>query len=97
MEAREKESQLNDGAGTRNHQPSAFAQCCSRVYEITIKGQLDGDWSDWLDGLEMTASACGNTVLSGIIVDQAALMGILNKLNRLNVTLLSLRPADNSR
>ncbi|RPI50094.1 MAG: hypothetical protein EHM56_11415 [Chloroflexi bacterium] len=70
---------------------SVLTQRCGREYEIRVKGQLAGDWSDWLDGLQMTALACGDTVLSGTIVDQAALMGILNKLNRLNVTLLSLR------
>ncbi len=66
-------------------QPSAA------LWEITVRGHLNGDWSDWLDGLQITPSADGDTVLSGTIVDQAALMGILFKLNRLNVTLLSLR------
>ena len=61
------------------------------LWEIRVRGHLAGDWRDWLDGLEITSQAEGNTVLCGAIVDQAALMGILNKLNRLNVTLLSLR------
>ena len=61
------------------------------LWEITVRGHLAGDWRDWLDGLEITSLAGGNTVLRGAIVDQAALMGILNKLNRLNVTVLSLR------
>jgi len=64
------------------------------VYQITIKGQLTDDWSDWFDGLQMTTTTGGDTVLSGTIVDQAALMGVLNKLNRLNVTLLSLSQVD---
>ena len=61
------------------------------LWEIMVRGHLAGDWRDWLDGLEITSLAGGNTVLRGAIVDQAALMGILNKLNRLNVTVLSLR------
>jgi len=61
------------------------------LWEIMVRGHLAGDWRDWLDGLEITSQAEGNTVLCGAIVDQAALMGILNKLNRLNVTVLSLR------
>jgi hypothetical protein len=61
------------------------------LWEIRVRGHLAGDWRDWLDGLEITSLAGGNTVLRGAIVDQAALMGILNKLNRLNVTVLSLR------
>ena len=89
MARREDENQLN--TGTKNDLSSVLTQCCGPVYEITVQGQLADDWSDWLDGLQMTAMACGDTVLSGTIVDQAALMGILNKLNRLNVTLLSLR------
>jgi len=97
MTTRQEESQVNDDTGTRNDPLSDLARCCGRVYEIMVKGQLPGDWSDWLDGLEMSALPCGDTALCGAIVDQAALMGILNKLNRLNVTLLSLCQVDHSR
>jgi hypothetical protein len=58
-------------------------------YEIHVKGQLNSRWSDWLDGLEMKLSENGEMILSGPIVDQAALMGVLIKLNRLNLALLS--------
>jgi hypothetical protein len=64
------------------------------LWEIRVRGHLAGDWRDWLDGLEITSLAGGDTVLRGAIVDQAALMGILYKLNRLNVTLLSLRQVE---
>ena len=97
MAIRKVESQPNNDTGTHVDLSSALNHCCGRMYEIMVQGQLADDWSDWLDGLEMAASACGETVLSGTIVDQAALMGILNKLNRLNVTLLSLRQLDNSK
>lgn len=96
MTTREKESQLNDDAATTTDPLSDLAGCCGQVYKIMVKGQLAGDWSDWLGGLEMTALACGDTVLCGAIVDQAALMGVLNTLNRLNVTLLSLCQVDHS-
>lgn len=59
------------------------------LFEIRVKGHLNSQWSDWLGGLEMKLLDDGEMVLSGVIVDQAALMGILNKLNRLNLTLLS--------
>jgi hypothetical protein len=59
-------------------------------YEIHIKGHLNSTWSDWLEGLEMKLSDNGETTLSGPIVDQAALMGVLNKLNRLNLTIISI-------
>jgi hypothetical protein len=58
-------------------------------YEIRVKGQLDEKWSDWLEGLEVTLAENGEMSLCGYVVDQAALMGILNKLNRLNLTLLA--------
>ena len=92
------------GRSQPNHEPRpkadpgpAPSQPYRREYEITVKGQLATDWSDWFDGLQMTTSAGGDTVLSGTIVDQAALMGVLNKLNRLNVTLLSLSQVDKTK
>ena len=61
-----------------------------RFFEIHVKGHLNGKWSDWLEGMEIKLMDNGETVLSGRVVDQAALMGILNMLNRLNLTLLSI-------
>ncbi len=58
-------------------------------YEIHVKGQLDESWSDWLEGLEVKLIDNGEMNLFGYIGDQAALMGILNKLYGLNLTLLS--------
>lgn len=59
------------------------------IFEIRVKGQLDVHWSDWLEGLELKLLANGEMILFGAIVDQAALLGILNKLNRLNLAILS--------
>jgi hypothetical protein len=59
-------------------------------FEIHVKGHLDKSWSDWLEGLEMELLDNGEMILSGYIADQAALMGILNKLYSLNLTLLSM-------
>jgi hypothetical protein len=58
-------------------------------FEILVKGQLDESWTDWLEGLEVKLLENGEMILFGHIGDQAALMGILNKLYRLNLTLLS--------
>ena len=58
-------------------------------FEIHVKGQLDESWSDWLEGLEVKLLDNGEMILFGHIGDQAALMGTLNKLYRLNLTLLS--------
>ncbi len=60
-------------------------------YEIRVKGHLNRQWSDWLGGLEMRLLDNGEMILSGPIADQAALMGILNKLVGLNLALLAFR------
>jgi hypothetical protein len=60
-------------------------------FEIHVNGHLDKSWSDWLGGLEIKLLDNGEMILSGHIGDQAALMGILNKLYSLNLTLLSVK------
>ncbi len=62
--------------------------------EIRIKGQLSCDWAEWLDGLEMTCLEDGVMALSGTVTDQSALMGVLAKLHRLNLTILSVNELD---
>ncbi len=61
--------------------------CC--FMEIRVKGQLSDGWSDWFENLERRHLENGEMTLSGAIPDQAALMGVLNKLHRLNLTILS--------
>jgi len=63
-------------------------------FEIHVKGHLDDSWSDWLEGLDVKLLDGGEMILFGYIGDQAALMGTLNKLNGLNLTLLSLNKAE---
>jgi hypothetical protein len=62
-------------------------------YEIRVRGQLGKEWSDWFEGLELRPLEDGEMILFGFIADQAALMGILNKLYRLNLTILSFNKA----
>ncbi len=62
-----------------------------RCYEIRVRGHLGSDWSDWLEGLALEPLEDGEMVLRGRIVDQAALIGILMKLNRLNLALVSIQ------
>ena len=59
------------------------------LYEIRIKGHLDLRWSDWFEGLTITLEQDGNTVLSGLVIDQAALYRLLRKVRDLGMTLLS--------
>lgn len=60
-------------------------------YEIRVSGRLDARWASWFDGLALANEDDGTTVLSGPVVDQAALHGLLQKLRDLGITLLSLR------
>lgn len=66
------------------------------VYRIKVRGTLDPKWSDWFDGFEINALA-GKTVLTGQVVDQAALHGILDKLHDLRLTLLSVELMKNEK
>jgi len=61
-------------------------------YHIKIKGHLDTRWQDWFDGLTITLTDDGNTILSGIIMDQSALHGVFKKISNLGLTLLSVNP-----
>lgn len=58
-------------------------------FEIYVKGHLDDSWSDWLEGMAVTLLENGTMILYGYIRDQAALMGVLNKLYSLNLAFLS--------
>ena len=60
----------------------------SPLYHIRVKGTLDAKWTDWFDGLVLTSLADGETLLRGRLADQAALHGILNKINRLGLFLI---------
>jgi hypothetical protein len=57
--------------------------------EIRVKGRIDERWSEWLDGLMITHTDQDETVLTGLIVDQAALCGLMTKLRDLGLPLLS--------
>ena len=59
--------------------------------EIVVKGQLDTDWSGWLEGLTITHNYKGETIVSGPIRDQAALYGILAKMRDMALFLISVK------
>ena len=67
------------------------------AYEIRVKGHLDGRWSEWFEGLEITNLESGEALLSGEIVDQAALHGLLSKVRDLNLPLIAVRTVDLAR
>ena len=58
-------------------------------YEIRVEGQLDQRWSDWFEGFTLTNDSDGTTTVTGHVIDQAALHGLLRRVGDLGVTLLS--------
>jgi hypothetical protein len=59
------------------------------IYEIRIKGHLGHQWEDWFGGLTITLEENGNTLLTGPVVDQAALHGLLKKVRDSGMPLIS--------
>ncbi len=59
------------------------------VYQIRIKGHLNEQWVDWFEGMNITLEEDGNTLLTGPVIDQAALHGLLRKVRDAGMTLLS--------
>ena len=59
------------------------------VYEIRVEGHLADRWSDWFEGLAIRTDANGETKMTGLLADQAALYGVLTKIHNLNLILIS--------
>ncbi len=58
-------------------------------FQIRIKGHLGSEWTDWFEGLAITLEDNGDTLLTGPVVDQAALHGLLKKVRDLGMPLVS--------
>jgi hypothetical protein len=69
-----------------NHEPG--------LYEIRLKGHLDHRWADRFEDMIFTHESDGTTILSGPVVDQAALHGLLKKVRDLGLTLISIIQVD---
>ena len=59
------------------------------VYQIRLKGHLGPQWTDWFEGLTITLEEDGDTLLTGPVIDQAALHGLLKKVRDLGMPLVS--------
>ena len=64
------------------------------VCQIRIKGHLGHQWSDWFEGLTIALEENGDTLLTGLVIDQAALHGLLKKVRDLGMPLVSVSPVE---
>ena len=62
------------------------------VYQIRVRSHLGADWADWFEGLTITCEENGDMLLTGPVIDQAALHGLLRKVRDLGMPLVSVNP-----
>ena len=65
-----------------------------QCYVIRLKGHLDDRWADWLGDVTITLEKDGDTLLTGLVVDQAALHGLLKKVRDIGLPLVSVNPIE---
>jgi hypothetical protein len=63
-------------------------------YQIKVEGHLGQQWMDWFDGLTITLEEDGDSLLTGPVIDQASLYGLLKKVRDLGLPLVSVNPVD---
>ncbi len=66
----------------------------SQLYTLRVRGHLGPEWSEWFEGLTVTCQPDGSTTLSGRVVDQAALHGLLIRIRDMGLVLLAVNSAE---
>ena len=72
----------------------------SVIYQITLEGHLNNQWSRWFEGMDITQLESGETLLTGAVTDQSALFGLLKKIRDLGLILVGVvrvKPTDNAK
>jgi hypothetical protein len=83
-----------DAPGAMSHELDPLADPGRpTAYRIRITGQLDSRWADWFEGMTITLDG-GDTVITGPVVDQAALHGLLKRVRDLGLPLVSVGPVE---
>ncbi len=67
------------------------------AYQIRLKGHLGSEWTDWFEGLTITLEEDGETLLTGPVIDQAALHGLLKRVRDLGLPLIAITPLEPDR
>jgi len=85
---------IRNGHGTMSQELDPHADSSRPMaYQIRITGQLDARWADWFEGLTITLDG-GDTLITGPVVDQAALHGLLKRVRDLGMPLVSVSPVE---
>jgi len=83
----------------QGHRPKNIEKLLPAAYQIKLQGQLDESWSTWLDGMsvrtEQDADGQTITILTGTLLDQPALYGLLSRIRDLDLLLLSVQRLPN--
>jgi hypothetical protein len=77
-------------AGNREHHTRGDGDI---LYEVKVKGRLDESWTEWFKPMRIIHTDDGDTIIKGLLPDQAALQGLLINLGNLNLELISVNPA----
>ena len=72
-----------------NHPDPKMDSMHTMIYEIKVEGHLGHQWADWFGGVTIKLEASGTTLLTGPVIDQAALYGLLKKVRDLGIPLVS--------
>ena len=83
--------QSNEGQDMPNECSGVNRSCQAAFYQIRIEGHLGEQWAEWFDGLAVSQEMGGETMLSGLVVDQAALYGLLKKVRDLGMPLVAVK------
>ncbi len=84
---------IHDWHGTMSQDLDPHHSGQPTVYQIRITGRLDSRWADWFEGLTITLDG-GDTLMTGPVVDQAALHGLLKRVRDLGMPLVSVSPVE---
>jgi hypothetical protein len=73
----------------KDSSPKKLPESNQKIYQIRVRGHLGEEWAEWFDGLEIRIEESGETLLTGPVIDQAALFGVLKKVQALGLVLIS--------